>query len=146
MIIKVLAVVSVLAMTISARAAVYGEYCNARGQVTEYICGGYPPGPGWYQGQDGCWYLNTGRPCGYQPVPPGPGPTPVPPPGQVRFVRCESYGFQYNECWLGFNVRRVTLTRQWSNYACVAYQTFGAYNDRMWVRNGCAGDFMIEYY
>lgn len=135
-------------------AADYGEFCNRNGYMTEYMCGAYPSGPGWVQGQDGCWYLNTNRPC-YQPPPPPPNPPPYPPqpphpqpppyPPQSRYVRCESYG-GYAECFLGQGVRRVTIDRQWSSQPCIAYRTFGATTDRMWVDRGCRGDFFVEYY
>ncbi len=118
-----------------ASALAKGEFCDRDGYITEYICGSMPVGSGWYQGQDGCWYRNTGRPCGQQP----------PPPPYSRAFRCESWQGRYNECGVGPNVWRVTLQRQISHAPCVAYQTFGATFDRIWVDRGCSGDFLVEY-
>jgi hypothetical protein len=149
MFLRFLAISSLLLMGLASQAATYGQFCNRNGYITEYMCGAYPSGPGWVQGQDGCWYLATTRPCSEQPPPyPSPNPPPYPPPypPQNRYVHCESYGYGYNECYLGPQVRRVTLTRQWSREACIAYQTFGATTDRMWVTRGCRGDFFVEYY
>ena len=149
MLIRLFLTVTILMLGLGARAATHGEFCNRNGYLVEYICGANPTGPGWVRGQDGCWYLVTQRLCQQDPQPPpypGPGPNPPPYPPHDRYVRCESYGYGYNECYLGQGVRRVTLTRQWSADPCVAYQTFGASPDRMWVSRGCRGDFYVEYY
>jgi hypothetical protein len=132
---------------LSAGAATYGEYCNNTGRITEYMCGATPSGPGWYRGNDGCWYLNTNRSCYQPPAPPQPHPGPYPGPGQGQYVRCESYGFRYTECFVPYGaIRRATLTRQYSREACVPYRTFGAMTDRIWVDRGCGGEFFVEFY
>jgi hypothetical protein len=142
---KILISMATLIVGLSASAATYGEYCNqSSGRITEYMCGATPSGPGWYRGNDGCWYLNTNRPC-YQPPPPPPYPAPY--PGQGRYVRCDSIGYRYNECFVPYGaIRRATLTRQLSREACVPYQTFGARTDRIWVDRGCSGEFFVEFY
>ena len=132
---------SLILLGFSAQAVNYGDFCNRDGQVTEYLCGAYPTGPGWYSGNDGCWYRNTGRYCGQVPRP----NPPYPYPGGASIVRCESYYGNYQECYLGPGVQTVRVFRRYSAEPCVAYQTFGARFDRMWVSQGCRADFAVEY-
>ena len=99
----------------------------------------HPPGPP----------PNHPNPPPYPPNQPPPPPSPYPPPGNYhpsRYIRCESYNWGYVQCYTGYQVYRVTLVRQWSAAQCIAYRTFGAYSDSMWVDQGCAGDFLVEYY
>lgn len=142
---KIFAVLLVLAGLSVADAATYGRVCNNRGYISEYMCGAYPSGPGWYLGQNGCWYLDTNLLCGSNGGYPNPYPPPYPGGSYERVVRCESYNYGYNECYLGYGVSQVTIVRQYSPQPCVAYQTFGTGYDRMWVSNGCRGDFLVRF-
>jgi hypothetical protein len=61
----------------------------------------------------------------------------------VSFVRCESHDYQRNFCDAP-NARRAVLQRQLSRSACVEGRTWGFDRGRIWVENGCAGDFVLQ--
>jgi hypothetical protein len=86
---------------------------------------------------------------------PGPGPQPgmAPPPsahpgdrgydrGSRRgpVVRCESNNGRYRECRVPFR-GPATLVRQLSDARCIPGRTYGTKRGRIWVSNGCRGEF-----
>lgn len=84
-------------------------------------------------------------PYPYPPAPPYPGPNY--PPGSVDYVRCESYNYNYQECYFSpYRVNRVTLVQVNSYEPCIYNQTYGVYNDRVWVARGCRATFEIYRY
>ena len=61
--------------------------------------------------------------------------------GDGTALRCESDNGRQRECRANV-ATRLTLVRQLSDAACVEGQTWGSDNrGRVWVRNGCRGDF-----
>ncbi|MDG0817975.1 DUF3011 domain-containing protein [Bdellovibrio svalbardensis] len=79
---------------------------------------------------------------------PGPGYPPQPPYGDsVDYLRCDSYNWNYQECYFSpYRVSRVTLIEQNSYDSCIYNQTYGVYQDRIWVTRGCSGTFAIYRY
>lgn len=92
-----------------------------------------PPGPG----------------GGYPPPHQGPGPgyPPQPPYGRVDYMNCTSYNWNYQECYFSpYRVSGVALINQTSYDPCIYNQTYGIYQDRVWVSRGCSGTFQINHY
>ena len=60
-------------------------------------------------------------------------------------VRCLSRFGEYRECRVGrfARIQQARLQRQFSYRPCIAYQTWGATQRYVWVRNGCQGDFLV---
>lgn len=54
-------------------------------------------------------------------------------------VECRSRDYQRNECQVPF--RDARLVRQISQAACVEGRTWGSRRGRVWVSDGCAGEF-----
>ncbi|MEN0059787.1 MAG: DUF3011 domain-containing protein [Bdellovibrio sp.] len=95
------------------------------------------------------------RPAPPRPAPPRPAPPrPVPPPRpqppvyQSEYVRCDSYNYNYNECYFNsYRVYDVRIYRQHSYETCVWGRNAGNYGDRVWVDRGCSATFeIIRYY
>ncbi len=78
---------------------------------------------------------------------PGHGPQPPPPPPAQRFetLNCSSNDYRYAECYFDpRGVQGVSLSRQLSRSQCVYGRTYGIYNDRVWVQDGCRAEFTIQ--
>ncbi|UXR64722.1 DUF3011 domain-containing protein [Bdellovibrio bacteriovorus] len=78
--------------------------------------------------------------------PPAPYPNPYPPGGNARYeyVNCESWNYNYQECYIGaYGVRSIRIYNVFSYDACLYNQTFGFYNDRIWVNRGCRATFEV---
>lgn len=105
------------------------------------------PGPG-RPGHPG----NPGRPPGRPPGPPPghrpPPPPPHRPPAPPSFVRiqCGSEDYRTQECYVGRQIRSARIERQFSRQACVYGQTWGLWQDRIWVSQGCRAQFLVEIY
>ncbi|MDR2992161.1 MAG: DUF3011 domain-containing protein [Burkholderiaceae bacterium] len=62
-------------------------------------------------------------------------------PNRGPVVRCESINGRYRECRTPFRGPAM-LVRQLSDTRCIPGRTYGtARSGRIWVRNGCRGDF-----
>ncbi|HWU43870.1 MAG TPA: DUF3011 domain-containing protein, partial [Bdellovibrio sp.] len=110
------------------------------------------PGPGWPHPEP--------RPEPPRPYPPGPRPYPDPyppapypgpgpgyPPGNVEYIRCESSNYNYQECYFSpYGVARVDIVQVLSYEACTYGNTYGIYQDRVWVSGGCRANFAITHY
>lgn len=59
-------------------------------------------------------------------------------------VRCESNDGDYRRCRLP-GPGRVRLVRQLSRAACIEGRSWGADRGRLWVSDGCRGDFSVAY-
>lgn len=93
---------------------------------------GWGPGPGYGPG----WGPGPGH---------GPLPPPPPPSQSYETLNCSSNDYRYAECY--FNprgVQGVSLSRQLSRSQCVYGRTYGIYNDRVWVQDGCRAEFVIQ--
>lgn len=88
----------------------------------------YPPGPG----------------PGYPPPPPPPYYPPAPQYPQYIQMECGSGDYRYSECYVGGRIVSVVMRAQYSGAACIANQTWGAYQDRIWVNSGCRGLFQVQ--
>ena len=71
-----------------------------------------------------------------------------PNPGNDRFsksyrVRCASEDYRRAECRLPGQIIRVDLLDQHSRARCTQGRTFGARGNRLWVAEGCVGDFQV---
>ncbi|HEX7674940.1 MAG TPA: DUF3011 domain-containing protein [Bdellovibrio sp.] len=114
----------------------------------------YPgPGPGHGPGHGGPGYPGPyPHPHPYpgpapRPYPPAPVPGPGYPGPAVEYVRCDSYNYQYQECFFpSYRVARVDLYQVFSYNACIQNQTFGVYADRVWVTGGCSATFAITHF
>lgn len=102
---------------------------------------GWGPGPGYGPGH------GPGHGPGWGPGPGhGPQPPPPPPPSQ-RFesLSCSSNDYRYTECFFDpRGVEGISLSRQLSRSQCVYGRTYGIYNDRVWVQDGCRAEFTIQ--
>ncbi|MBX3726881.1 MAG: DUF3011 domain-containing protein [Xanthomonadales bacterium] len=63
----------------------------------------------------------------------------VPDAGASETVECRSRDYQRNECQTPF--REVRLVRQLSRAPCDEGRTWGSRRGRIWVSDGCAGEF-----
>lgn len=94
-------------------------------------------------------YIRPGpRPAPYPgPRPhPRPNPQPYPPGGGARYeyVTCQSWDYRYQECYIGaYGVHTIRIFQVDSHEPCLYNQTFGIYNDRVWVNRGCRATFEI---
>ncbi len=65
----------------------------------------------------------------------------------TRNVHCRSEGHRYNECSTGWiEVVEASLRQQDSDAACRRNSTWGVRGNRIWVDNGCEGDFTVRGY
>lgn len=69
-------------------------------------------------------------------------PPPAPGPAGSRLVRCESDSGAYRECHVNRDAS-VELRRQLSSSACLEGRTWGMRGNRIWVRDGCRGEFLV---
>ncbi len=77
-----------------------------------------------------------------------PSRPPRPIPGNDRFlnsrvVRCESRNYRRAECRMPNQIVRVDLLDQHSRARCTEGRTFGFRGNRLWVNEGCVGDFRV---
>ena len=97
---------------------------------------GWGPGPGHGPGHGPGWGPGPGH---------GPEPPPPPPVQRLEYLRCESNDYRYAECFFDpRGVQGVSLSRQLSRSQCVYGRTYGIYNDRVWVQDGCRAEFTIQ--
>jgi hypothetical protein len=61
----------------------------------------------------------------------------------ISYVRCESHDYERNFCDAP-NARSAVLQRQLSRSACIEGRTWGHERGRIWVDDGCAGDFVLR--
>lgn len=158
-----LTLASVFAITQSVHAGVLdaqSSYTEDNGYITPGGPRPYPeprpnPRPDPYPGPGYPPHRPEPRPQPRPPAPPYPGPGypgpgyPPQPPygGGAEYLRCDSYNWNYNECYFSpYRVSRVTLVQQNSYDACIYNQTYGVYQDRVWVSRGCTGTFEIVRY
>lgn len=83
-----------------------------------------------------------------QPYPqPHPGPGYPPPYGNIEQIRCDSYNYNYNQCYFNsFRVSSVNLIYSQSYQPCIYNQTYGISANSVWVSNGCSAVFEIVHY
>lgn len=61
------------------------------------------------------------------------------------YINCQSRGYGVERCRVPGRIQNVRLVRRYSFAPCVAGRSFGATNRYVWVRNGCAGQFLVRY-
>lgn len=112
-----------IARTLSSSACVQGQTWGSRGAGSVWVMGGCRAEfVDAYGGQGGGAVAPYGQ-------------------GDGTALRCESDQGRQRECQANV-ATRLTLVRQLSDAACVEGQTWGSDNrGRVWVRNGCRGDF-----
>ena len=97
---------------------------------------GFPGHPG-EPGHPG-WGHHPGHP---NPFPGHPG-EPYPQPNPWERIRCGSNGYQ--ECYADGYIESVRLEANLSRVPCIAGRNFGINGRRLWVSNGCYGQFLLH--
>ena len=64
------------------------------------------------------------------------------------FVRCESIGSRYNQCYIrnNFRARGIRLVDQHSRSSCRQGRDWGYNGNSIWVDNGCRATFRLVRY
>ncbi len=130
-----------------------GEGVELERQLSRSAC---VEGQSWGWDRDGIWVDGGCRARfrvlkHYEPTPHGPdphGPNSSPPPGwrpegrDERLLRCESRGRRLVECGADTS-GGACLERQLSRVECVYGVNWGISRDKIWVDEGCGGEFLL---
>lgn len=59
-------------------------------------------------------------------------------------VVCQSWGYKYARCSVGFYIRRAYLVEQYSRTICIKGSNWDAEGIHIWVNGGCRGKFHAD--
>ncbi len=65
--------------------------------------------------------------------------------GQVVTIKCKSNGYKYHECYVDGRIEGAHLKDQLSSSDCNQGDTWGYFDNVVWVDNGCEGKFRVTY-
>jgi hypothetical protein len=60
-----------------------------------------------------------------------------------EYVLCESYNYQFNQCFVRGYIRDAQLLVQRSSSPCIYGSSWGVNGNSIWVSNGCRAQFEV---